>query len=404
MCTSPSVIPNPNYGNKAVNSRLVDVIHTHLRVPCGVCSECIHSKQMSIAQRLQMECINAYAFFCTLTYNNEHLPYLVTSNGYKLPYADITHLQKMFKRIRKDNLFGRSFKVVYCSELGSLRGRPHFHVLFMVPKLRSDTPDIPLNLEERMYRVVFDQWKINVSKSRRHPVYEPLFTYKTNWRDNKLYRNFDLHYVVPSVASDGVSNVAFYITKYMLKPSSRVKRLQQALKLNLPSQEYEQVWRKIRPRFDSSLFVGLGSSGRSPFGDIEIDPDIYDYLSRCLDQSGEYPMYFNPVDGKSMPLSRYYKSKAEIFPASTALEFHNASSNYISKEKDKGAKDYHFDKVISPASDTFTDDILSELEDHHDAVFLDLSFDEHFVEEKFDPFAGLENFSNFDADLALFDN
>lgn len=405
MCTCPTIIPNPYYANKAVNSRLVDTIHTHLRVPCGVCSECIHTKQMSIAQRLQMESINSYPFFATLTYNNAHLPLHVCSNGCALPYADISHLQKMFKRIRKDNLFGRPFKAVYCTELGSRRGRPHFHVLFFLPKRKSDYPDTPLNLEDRLYHVVFDQWKVNVSTSRKYPVYEPLFTYRSKWRDNKLYCNYDLHYVKPTVTNDGVSNVAFYVTKYMLKPSTRVKRLQQALRLNLPELEYQSVWRRIRPRFDGSLFVGLGPGAvRSPFGDIEIDPDIYNYIDSCLDQSDEFPMYFNPVDGKPMPLSRYYKKKAELFPASRALDFHNASANSISKEKDKASKDYHFSKVVSPASDTYVDDLLAEFEES-DSEFvsfgLDVPDEDDFVEKRFALYEDFEENSIFAEDLTL---
>lgn len=401
MCTSPTVIPNPNYKNKAVNSRLVDTIHSHLRVPCGVCSECIHTKQMSIAQRLQMESLNHYVFFATLTYNNEHLPKITTSNGYTLPYADISHLQKMFKRIRKDNLFGRSFKVAYCSELGSKRGRPHFHVLFFLPKMKTDFPDTPINLESRLYRVVFDQWKTNVSTSRKFPRYEKLFTYQCQWRDNKFYANFDLHYVVPTVENDGVSNVAFYVTKYMLKPSTRVQKLQQALRLNLSPEEYFPLWRLIKPKFDTSLFIGLGSHGRSPFGDIEIDPDIYEYIDKCLDQSKTFPTYFNPVDGKPMPLSRYYKSKAELFPASRALDFHNASANSIVKEKPKASKDYHFNKVVAPSSDTFVDDILSEMADSsrefqsfgiHPPEELD---DFIFIEKKYNPYEDFQENSIF---------
>lgn len=362
MCTSPISIKNLNYRNRQINSHLVDTKMQYLQVPCGYCSECIHTKQMSIAQRVQMQSLSNYCFFATLTYNNAHLPRLTTSTGYSIPFADCSHLQKMFKRIRKDNLFKRPFTYAYCSELGSKRGRPHFHVLFFLPKKPSDNVYTPLNLADRLYRVVFDQWKVNVSGSTKKPIWEPLFTYKEIYKDGRLYRNYDLHYVSSDVSDDGVSNVAFYVTKYMLKPSDRAQRLQQALRLNLDSEEYERTWSIVRPRFDTSIYMGLNASGRSPFGDVQIDPEVLTYLRKCIDMSEYLPSYFSPSDGKQMPLSHYYKSYVQIYSAQDALRFSDASALHLRPEKNWHLKESKFQHEVQPHQEKFFDDIILDFE------------------------------------------
>ena len=50
---------------------------------------------------------------------------MTTSTGYSIRFADVTDVQKMFKRLRKKNAFGRPFRYLAVSELGSKKGRPH---------------------------------------------------------------------------------------------------------------------------------------------------------------------------------------------------------------------------------------------------------------------------------------
>lgn len=133
MCLSPVSIENPNYGRKDSFAQYKDVVSRRIYVPCGHCAECIASRQLQFVQRLQMEEIANHLFFCTLTYNNDMLPVVGTSTGYNIRFADVSDVQKMFKRLRKRNAFGRPFRYFGVSELGSRRGRPHpfsyyFHV------------------------------------------------------------------------------------------------------------------------------------------------------------------------------------------------------------------------------------------------------------------------------------
>lgn len=125
MCISPIRIKNPNLGMTGPNAQFKDCVSRFIEVPCGVCADCVASRQMQLVQRLQVESLVNHLFFCTLTYNNECLPVVTTSTGYFIRFADVTDVQKMFKRLRKKNAFGRPFRYLAVSELGSKKGRPH---------------------------------------------------------------------------------------------------------------------------------------------------------------------------------------------------------------------------------------------------------------------------------------
>lgn len=126
MCVSPVPVLNPNFRSEVeFIKKTVNTTDKYLLVPCGVCIECKQMKQMSLVQRCRVMALDHYIFFCTLTYNPESLPVLQLENGFNIPFADVSDVQKMFKRIRKDNLFGRPFKYFFVSERGKDRGRPH---------------------------------------------------------------------------------------------------------------------------------------------------------------------------------------------------------------------------------------------------------------------------------------
>lgn len=125
MCLSPVRIKNPNLGLTGPTAFYKDTVSHYIDVPCGVCAECVASRQLQFVQRLQMEELVNHLFFCTLTYNDDMLPVVSTSTGYNIRYADVRDVQNMFKRLRKRNAFGRPFRYFGVSELGSKRGRPH---------------------------------------------------------------------------------------------------------------------------------------------------------------------------------------------------------------------------------------------------------------------------------------
>ena len=197
MCISPIKIPNPNYGLAKVGlNRLKDTVHAYLSVPCGYCCECIFRRQSDYIQRLVMEEQFRHLFFCTLTYSNDTLPVLVDSNGYEHRFADVRDVQTMMKRIRKYNLFGREFRYFAVSELGSKRGRPHFHLIFAIDKQKDDDFLTILSLEHKCSAVVLKEWRRNIGSTRK-PEYVPLCSYVRYYTRNGVRSNFDFHYTHP---------------------------------------------------------------------------------------------------------------------------------------------------------------------------------------------------------------
>lgn len=295
MCLNPILIKNPYYGLTPCSlNKFHDCTSTHIPIPCGNCSVCVRLRQSYLVQRCQMETLSNHLFFCTLTYNETMIPRLKLGD-YVLQYPDFTHVQKMFKRIRKSyDLL--PFKYLVVSEYGGLRHRPHFHMIISYPKYSNGYLDI-LNLERRLHDIFLKEWRVNLG-STRSPRYVPLCTY-VNTRKG---RTFDLHYINPRASSSGEEDVAFYVTKYCLKYSDYVDRLKTALIYNYPD-EFKDLWLKLRPR--ANISKGFGS----PY-----DPKVIDYIKKCLsysvsDSSLSFPVYINPFSGQTFPLSPYYRRK-----------------------------------------------------------------------------------------------
>lgn len=275
--------------------KIKDCDSAYLNVPCGVCSECVAKRQMFLVQRVRAMSLDYYLFFCTLTYNNESLPKIITSQGKTIQYADIADVQKMFKRIRKLNPFDRQMSYLFVSERGKERGRPHFHGLIFIKKNPSDDELITAQFETSLKRLLFKEWRRNYG-STRSPIWKPLFTYHTKYVAGKIYKNFDCHYVVPHSTENGPDDVAFYVSKYILKPSFKEERLQQALRLNLPEDEYEEIWQKVRSKCFFSKHFGASS-------DKQIS-----YVKSCISKSVDDPsgLKFYTQNGDPQPLARYY--------------------------------------------------------------------------------------------------
>lgn len=285
-----------------------------LRIPCGVCSECIRYKQLGYVQRFIMESQYNHVFMASLTYNNDMLPVYTCTNGHQLRYADYDDLNSVIRRLRNHNMFSRSFRYFAVSELGSKRGRPHFHICFFLPKFKGDTFEDCLRMESEMFNTLKDCWARNVGLSKKYPVWKPLFTYKRIITRHGVRSNYDLHYINPRFSANGAEDVGWYVLKYMLKPSDRAKRLQQALRLNLDPAEYNEVWNIVKPRIFKSLDFGLSKI-----------PQVSAYLHQNVDKfidNLSYPTFVSPTDGKVFPLSRFYRSKGNIYSFDMAKRFY----------------------------------------------------------------------------------
>lgn len=298
MCVSPVRIRNPNRGCTAdFLVKTTDTVSAYINVPCGVCCECIAKKQSDLVQRVRVLSLDHYIFFYTLTYNDASLPRITCSTGYSITFAAHSDITNMFKRIRKGNLFGYPFKYISVSERGKGRGRPHFHGMIFIEKMYGkNDPLFTAILEKKVRSVLFHEWRRNYGSTRR-PDFRPLFTYHSKFVGGVRYSNFDCHYVVPFSTDKGSTDVAFYVTKYILKPSDKEKRLQQALSLNLDPEEFESVWKVVKSKCTKSLDFGSATPLEKQFVQSQIR------ASRDCSEG----LHFKNPDGSLAPLPRYYR-------------------------------------------------------------------------------------------------
>ena len=322
MCLNPRSIPNVNYGAQNVGLNfLKDCSNSRMIVKCGHCAECVHLIQMGYAQRAQVEERYQYAFACMLSYNNANLPTVVASDGKRFKYANWKHLQDMFKRLRKDDAFhGRSFRYFAVSEFGGDNPksgrkpthRPHFHLLLFLEKKPDDHKILtPVLLQREVYVILLRYWAVNRG-SHKYPLYHPLCTPRTSWRNGVLHRNFDVTYCDPSQYEEGISGASIYLTKYMLKENGYTQRLQRALRLNYPPEEYKILWSKVRPRSARSLGFGLApldpkNCPTKPRDEVE--SLIRRSIRLSLGSGSAFPQFYNLHNGRSIPLSRYYSER-----------------------------------------------------------------------------------------------
>lgn len=98
-----------------------------IKLKCNKCVNCKITKMLKWKTKLILESKttknkNGHIYFITLTYDNENIKKTKTENG------NIAEVQKLFKRIRKNN---KNIKLKYfcVNELGSNTGRIHHHMI-----------------------------------------------------------------------------------------------------------------------------------------------------------------------------------------------------------------------------------------------------------------------------------
>lgn len=141
MCTSPILIRNRKY--KDINVRLRS---SYIKVPCGVCDECLSQRSNDLYVRAHYEfddCLRngGCGFMCCLTYENYQLP-LLHLDDKAIMVFNKKHCIDFIKRLRTilDRMYQKffqksapDFKYLITSEYGSdpdCTHRPHYHLLF----------------------------------------------------------------------------------------------------------------------------------------------------------------------------------------------------------------------------------------------------------------------------------
>lgn len=130
QCSTPISIADPSKKHKS----------QRLTVPCGKCGACKHNRRASWAFRLLQELkVSKTAYFITITYSDENIPYDPTTGIITLRKR---HLQKFIKRLRKEHSKLTDHKLRYYAvgEYGSKTNRPHYHAIMfnLYPSLIPD--------------------------------------------------------------------------------------------------------------------------------------------------------------------------------------------------------------------------------------------------------------------------
>lgn len=329
MCYSPVLIKNPNYGRRDIMAYVVDTKSQYIPVPCGHCGECIALRSASVLQRCQLEEKFGYPFFVTLTYNSESLLRYECSNGYRIPYAPISDLQNMFKRLRKSGALTRRFRYFAVTEFGSLHSRPHVHCLIFLERQLSDNVYTPFNLEKIASSEILAEWRRNYG-STRYPDYRPLCTFIQKFRSGKLNSTYDCHYVTPSVTSGTTQDVSFYVSKYLVKDSEARDKVKRGLFAHCPYEEAKEVWSKVRPRSISSLNFGFGcyddinpkKTSKEQRLALLNSLESASIVRSAIDRSSKTEKtakFYDLQTGKPISLARYWYKFGDIYD----LEHHN---------------------------------------------------------------------------------
>lgn len=266
MCTSPVKILNPSY-QKAVYSYVegqiseadprLRIADKYIDVPCGKCPECLLSYSRDLIQRAQIEALTSYVYMVTLTYDDEHIPHVsfTSFRRYRKPgkrhytckpgqpldiyYADLKHVQDMFKRLRNLPVFQeRGLRYFACCEFGSERFRPHHHLMLFVSRLDTDDELTPHKILNMLILNIRKFYGKNIG-TRKNPVYDPYFTYAWRYRNGHVEENYRVEYVqtlddqgLPIDKSDnsrGCAAVTSYIVGYMQKIDRFDQKVRDAL-------------------------------------------------------------------------------------------------------------------------------------------------------------------------------
>lgn len=340
MCLSPIIVSNPWYCPNNPKQRdifesrypywfLHNTTSPTMRLPCGLCAECLQARQNEFVQRCyEMSKFN-YVLFGTLTYGDWALPRILV-NGRSLKVCDIRDFQLFIKRLRKSKILP-DFRYLCVTEYGDdkfedgklvhkSKHRPHFHFLLFVPYQylgANNSPDMSKGYEfaQKVLDFIVGEcgWKRNYCDNFS-PLYIPLSSFIR--RLNSF--TYDCQFVPNSVDR----SVVYYVTKYVLKFSDYVKRLQQALKLNLSSEDYYKVWYYVRPKVLCSKGLGIKLVQDSDWPCDEIDDKIDRDITEQIEFSSvseNMPQIY--IDNKPFPLCKYYRDR--LLTLENRIKFHN---------------------------------------------------------------------------------
>lgn len=96
--------------------------------PCNSCPLCLARRSRDWGNRIELESLSyspENVCFCTLTYSPDAEKLILTESG--LLSLKYEHIQLFMKRLRRR--LNYKIRFFCCGEYGSLRGRPHYHLI-----------------------------------------------------------------------------------------------------------------------------------------------------------------------------------------------------------------------------------------------------------------------------------
>ena len=128
-------------------------------------------------------------------------------------------------------------------------------------------------------------------------------------------------FVDARLTAGGITDVAFYVLKYMLKGTPQEASIHSALKLNYATTtEGEETWNLIKSKQRHSHNFGLDI-----WDENDHDYTIINYLREGIERSKKtslYPLYYCPEQLMTFPLAPYYKRNPIIYDIKDALDFY----------------------------------------------------------------------------------
>lgn len=153
-----------------------------LQVPCGRCYNCRINRQRFWTGRILAESVfQPHCSFWTLTYDDEHVPFVDGDEFHDVLNLSPRDLQLFIKRWRKFKPEDEEFRYFAVGEYGDRFGRPHYHLVAFGP---------PVNLElETRVKETWGKGRISVSElNRPRAAYCAAYTLKkmTKTDDSRL--------------------------------------------------------------------------------------------------------------------------------------------------------------------------------------------------------------------------
>lgn len=262
-----------------------EIVRDFIKIPCGKCLGCQIARAKEWTSRLLMEqSTSETAYFVTLTYNDEFLPF-TEPNEEGLSWPTIRHrdFQLFIKRLRK-HFSDRVIRFYCTSEYGPRTLRPHYHaIIYGLPSESDDFTLEPFQSTQHgmLYRckAIEDCWSQWIQPSK-DPVSGELV--------NGYYKPMGFVLV-----GDCSAKTCGYVARYVNK------------KFDPNIDKYVRKTGVERPHAMMSRRPGIG------YDYFQLHPDLLDFDQICLPSSTYNPNVFTPPDYFFNVLSRYDPQKAE---------------------------------------------------------------------------------------------